>query len=285
MKITKALITLADPNKLNLPLQTLIDQSGKQCSALELILTETLSAGIEEICAIVCPNTSKSYIEAAGALANRIHFIEQPTPNGYSQAILLAESFIGAQPFLHLVGDHLCVSRDGVRCARQVVEVASRYNASVSSVQSTNESQISSFGTIGGNLLERFDKIYQVDRVLEKPSPTQAELDLRVPGLRSGYYLCFFGIHVLQPSIFGILKETTQLEGPKGRSLSTALDILAKREKLLAVEVSGQRYDIGSDYGLLFAQLALSFSGKDRDQVVTGILEMLATKQNSKAVK
>lgn len=278
MKITKALITLADPNKRSLPLQTLVDQSGKTRSALEIILAEVLSAGVEEIGIVVCPNSAASYSEAAGEHANRIHFIEQEEPNGYAQAILLAEKFIGENAFLHLVGDHLCVSETGASCARQIVDIAERYKAAVSGVQSTNESQIASFGAVGGRLADRGDRVYQVDRVIEKPSPTEAELDLLVPGLRSGNYLCFFGIHVLKPSIFAILKETTAQAGRDSRSLSSALDAFAKRERLLAFEVSGHRYDIGSDYGLLFAQLALSFSGKDREKVVSGILGMLATK-------
>lgn len=277
MKISKALITLADPNQRSLPLQTLVDQSGTTRSVLEMILEEAISAGIEEIGIVICPNSEESYTEAAGKYANRIQFIVQEKPDGYAQAILLAESFIGNQTFLHMVGDHLCVSLIGRNCAKQVVEIAERHNASVSGVQSTNESQISSFGAVGGRLADRNERLYQVDRVLEKPSPTEAELELLVPGLRSGYYLCFFGIHVIKPSIFGILKETTTNGSSNSKSLSSGLNQLAKREKLLALEVSGQRYDIGSDYGLLFAQLALSFSGKDRDRIVTGILEMLAT--------
>lgn len=277
MKIKKALITLADPNQRSLPLQTLVDQSGKKRSALEIILEETIAAGIEEIGIIACPNSEGSYTEAAGPFSNRIQFIIQEEPDGYAQAIRLGETFIGGEAFLHLVGDHLCVSQDGYNCAKQVIDIAEQYSASVSGVQSTKESQITSFGAVGGRLIDRNEQIYEVDRVIEKPTPTEAELELLVPGLRSGSYLCFFGIHVLKPSIFGILKETTATDTPTSKSLSHALNELSKREKLLALEVSGQRYDIGSDYGLLFAQLALSFNGKDRDQVVTGILEMLAS--------
>ncbi|NDA69016.1 MAG: UTP--glucose-1-phosphate uridylyltransferase, partial [Verrucomicrobia bacterium] len=37
-----------------------------------------------------------------------------------------------------------------------------------------------------------------------------------------------------------------------------------------------RRYDIGAHYGLLTAQLALALSGKDRDEVLTGLVELLA---------
>lgn len=280
MKIKRALITLADPNQSSLPLQTLIDQKGAKRSALEIVLSEAIAAGIEEVGLIVCPGSQQAYTRAAGEHANRIQFIEQSQPNGYAQAILLGREFVGNDPFLHIVGDHLCVSETSINCAQQVVAIAEAHGTSVSGVQATRESLISSFGAIGGRLADRQNSVYQVERVLEKPTPTVAELELIVPGLRAGFYLCFFGIHVLTSSIFSILEETTKLDGAEGRSLSAALNLLAQREKHLALEVSGSRYDIGSDYGLLFAQLALSFSGKDRDRVVTGILEMLATKSN-----
>ena len=47
--------------------------------------------------------------------------------------------------------------------------------------------------------------LYRIDTVLEKPTPTEAEQRLLVPGLRAGYYLCFFGMHVLTPRAMEIL--------------------------------------------------------------------------------
>ena len=41
-----------------------------------------------------------------------------------------------------------------------------------------------------------------IDTIIEKPNPTLAELKLHVPGLRAGHYLCFFGMHVLTPTVF-----------------------------------------------------------------------------------
>lgn len=278
MKISKALITLADPRQRTLPLQTLIDQFGQKKTALEVVLGETVAAGIREIGLIICPGDESAYSKAAGEFVDRIHFIVQEKPEGYAQAILLGRLFVGDEPFLHLVGDHLCVARGQVPCARQVVQIAEEQNASVSAVQATRESLITSFGAVGGRLAGGASGLYVVDKVLEKPTPTEAELSILVPGVRAGYFLCFFGIHVLKPSIFSILERTTTNEGDDSTFLSTALDELSRREKLLAFEVEGSRYDIGSDYGLLYSQLALSFAGKDREQVMTGLLEMLASR-------
>ena len=114
--------------------------------------------------------------------------------------------------------------------------------------------------------------------MLEKPTPTEAEQRLIVPGLRSGYYLCFFGMHVLTPTVMSIL-EGFQSSGKWNSSLSAALSELAGREEYLALERSNWRYNIGSRYGILTAQLALALSGRDRDEVLSGLLELLAMRE------
>ena len=65
-------------------------------------------------------------------------------------------------------------------------------------------------------------------------------------------------------------------QGVAGMPLSDALAKTAERERYLACELQGRRYDIGVPYGLFLAQLALALSGKDRDEVLAKVVEMLA---------
>ena len=51
---------------------------------------------------------------------------------------------------------------------------------------------------------------------------------------------------------------------------------MAESERYLACELQGRRYDIGVQYGLLTAQLALALNGKDRDEVLALLVELLA---------
>jgi UTP--glucose-1-phosphate uridylyltransferase len=44
------------------------------------------------------------------------------------------------------------------------------------------------------------------------------------------------------------------------------------------LQIQGARYNIGIKYGLLMTQLALALSGRDRDQILTEMLEMLANR-------
>ncbi len=280
MKITKAVITAAGPNQRTLPLQTLIDRDGVEKSVLTILVEETLRAEIEEICLVVHPGDETAYAEVVGDHAGRLHLVPQPKPLGYGHAVYCAKDFVGADPFLHLVGDHLYVSRSGDGCARHLVKVAEAEACAISAVQATRESQLPYYGAVGGRRLSGRQDLYRIETVREKPTPTEAEQTLIVPGLRAGHYLCFFGMHVLTPTVMDILARKIEMADEyQGLTLSAALADLAKREQYLALELADWRYNVGEKYGLLTAQLALALNGQDRDEVLSQLLELLAARE------
>jgi len=284
MKITKAVITAAGNKQRSLPLQTLVDQDGHSKSALEIIVGEATSAGIESIGVIIHPGDETAFTEAAGAAAGQLTFIPQAEAKGDGHALYCARDFLGNDAFLHMVSDHLAVSASEAACASQLVKVAETEACSVSAVQSTRENRLPYYGVIGGHPEPGKTKLYEVEKVREKPTPTQAEQDLIVPGLRAGHYLCFFGMHVLTPAIMGLLEKRLQQADPgETVQLSPALADLAGKERYLAFEIEGQRYNLGMKYGLFFAQLALALNGDDRDEMLEQLVELLATRQTSTA--
>ncbi len=279
MKIKKAVVTSASPGQHLLPLQNVVDREGEAKTALQLILDESAEAGIQEICIVICPGDSASYRNAAGEHANHLTFVEQDNPRGYGDALFRAASFVGEDPFLHLVGDHLYISQNEKGCAQQLVELAEAESCAVSAVQPTRENQLALFGAIGGRRVAKRSGLYEVERVIEKPTPTQAEQELIVAGLRSSHYLCLFGLHALTPNVMELLRPRVEDKSIQTVQLSPALAELAQRERYLATEIDGHRYNIGVKYGLLKAQLALALSGKDRDDILTELLDLVATKR------
>jgi len=277
VEVKKAVITAAGENQRTLPLQTLIDRDGVPKTALQVLLEEALRAGVEQIELVVYPGDQAAYRAAAGPLASRLEFSEQTAPLGYGHAVACARSFTAGESFLLLVGDHLYLNRGPLACAQQLIEVARNEACAVSAVQATHESKLPHYGTVGGRLVPGRRGLYEVEQVIEKPTPTEAEQRLIVPGLRAGHYLCFFGMHVLTPAVMELLAEQLAQAGPDGRvTLSAALAQLAKRERYLACELQGRRFDIGLKYGLLTAQLALAIDGQDREEVLAGLVELLA---------
>jgi UTP--glucose-1-phosphate uridylyltransferase len=279
MNVLKAVITAAGRRQRTLPLQSLIDRDGTEKSVLRILVEEAIDAGIDEICVVVRPGDEAAYAAVVGEHAGRLHFVAQTDPLGYGHAVLCAQPFVDGDPFLHLVGDHLYVSHDNEGCAHRLVKMAEAHNCAVSAVQSTRESLLPYYGAIGGRRLSGQEDIYQIDTVLEKPTPTEAEQRLLVPGLRAGHYLCFFGMHVLTPTVMEILGRLLADDQNQGIPLAAALEELARSEQYLALVQQAQRFDVGVKYGLLTAQVALALNGRDRDEVLTRLLELLAIRE------
>lgn len=279
MKITKAVITAAGKGQRNLPLQTLIDRDGQQKSVLSVIVEEVVRAGIKDICIIIHPHDEDAYRSVAGDHSRHLSFVYQHEPRGYGHAVWCAKDFTKAEPFLHLVGDHLYVSRLKKGCAQRVVEIAETESCAVSAVQSTREGLLLNFGAISGKRIHGRNDLYSIENVIEKPTPTEAEQRLIIPGLRTGYYLCFFGIHVLTPTVMDILDQSLKTNTNLA-TISSALHELARKEKYLAFEMSDYRYNVGIKYGLLNAQIALALNGNDRDEVIAMLMEMLLLREH-----
>jgi UTP--glucose-1-phosphate uridylyltransferase len=276
VRVTKAVITAAGKHQRTLPLQTLVDRDGSARSVLAILAGEITAAGIGEIAVIVHPGDESAYAEAAGPFARQMHFIPQTDPQGYGHAVHCANGFTGNDPFLLMVGDHLYISRTDQSCTAQLLATAESAKCSVSAVQATHESKLTHYGAVGGRRVQGSERLYEVETVIEKPTPTEAEQKLVVPGLRAGNYLCFFGMHVLAPSVM----ETLGSQMKEGRAdLSAALAENARRERYLAHELLGRRLDIDLHYGLLGAQIALGLAGKDRDEVLSLLVEQLVQSQ------
>lgn len=281
MKTVKAVVTAAGRAQRHLPLQSVVDREGYPRSACQLFVEELASAGIEDIAFVICPGDEGLYRDALGETRANLHFIEQVEPRGYGHAVLCAREFVGSDAFLLTVGDHLYLSDTAeATCAQQLVQLARAQAAPISAVQPTHESKLPYFGAVGGRPLADAPQLLEIQTVREKPTPTDAEQELIVPGQRPGYYYCFFGMHVLPAAIMQILgAELATLPAGANLQLSPALAALAHSTQYLAAELKGRRYDLGQPYGLLIAQMALALDGADRGMVLANLVELLANTQ------
>lgn len=277
MKIQKAVVTAAAPNQRTLPLQTIIDRDGEEKPVLRILVEEIRRAGVEQIAVVISPGDEAVYARAAGD--SSVRFLPQEKPTGYAAALWCANSFTADDPFLHLVGDHLYVAANGSHSALDLVEAATREGCAISAVQATRETLLHRYGAIGGQPVAGKSHLYRIEKIIEKPTPTEAEQSLTTAGLRAGYYFCFFGMHVLTPTFMEILGRHTSAE--TSVTVSAALAELVGREQYLALAQKGRRFDVGAKYGFFQAQLALALQGKDRDTVLAQMVELLALQQTT----
>ena len=317
MQISKAVITAAGRGARQYPasdtvqkaMLPLVDRDGLTKPVLQIIAEEAMESGIEEICVVSAPGDEAIYrqhfrsyadnlrssfkgIEWAEKQAirlvemeHRLRFAVQPEPDGYGHAVWCARDFVAGQPFLLLLGDHLYISKDERRCARQLLDLALAEGCAVSAVQATREHLIHQYGTLTGKRLPDRPDVYVIEEIVEKPNPTLAELRLQVPGLRAGHFLCFFGMHVLTPLVFDLLGEMVDRDARESGQvpLTSALNELARREKYLAIETRGARHNIGVKYGVVDAQIALALAGVDRERMLAGLLESIVRIEQTNA--
>ena len=178
---------------------------------------------------------------AIGKMCNLIS-LRQKNPMGLGHAVLCAEPAIGNEPFAILLGDDLMNS--AVPCTRQLIDIYERENASVVGVMEVPAQEVSKYGIVGGKMLN--PKLMHVTALVEKPQPAAAPSRLAIPGR-----------YVLSPAIFDCLRETKPGKGGEIQ-LTDGLQLLAQREKLLAFQYEGTRYDSGDRLGFIDATLAFA---------------------------
>lgn len=313
-KVRKAVITAAGRGTRQYPASStvqkemfpLVDRDGLTKPTIQIIAEEALASGIEELCIVTAPGDEEQYrrhfrglssdvLPAFGSrgwalresaqlaeIERRLTYVIQETPEGYGHAVYCSREFVGGEPFLLLLGDHVYVSAEQVdgreiRCSRQVLEVFEREGATVSAVKRTPEDMLHLFGTVQGRPLDS-PRLYEVTAIREKPTPEYADEHLRTPGLRRGEYLCFFGMQVFTPGIFDCLEHLIR-NGVRERGefqLTSAQALLRDRERYLAYEALGDRYDMGVPYGYVETQIALALHSSARDQMLASIVRLVA---------
>jgi len=311
-KVRKAVITAAGRGTRQYPASTavqkemfpLVDRDGLTKPVIQIIGEEAIDSGIEQICIITQPGEEQQYrdyfrrldnesaksfrgkdwaileSEKLGAFGERLHFAEQHTPDGFGHAVYQAKKFVGDDPFLLLLGDHVYISDIKDRCARQLIRVFEQYMLdAVTGVQPTIERLLHLFGVIRGLPVEPAKGIYKADLIIEKPSIELAREKLSTGGLPAGNYLAHFGMHVFSPRIFDSLEYLIKnnLRERNEIQLTAAQEHLrGHSDKYWAVVTQGQRYDTGIPYGLMETQLALALNGVHRTEICEAIARILA---------
>ena len=311
-KVRKAVITAAGRGTRQYPASSavqkemfpLVDRDGLPKPVIQIIGEEAIESGIEQVCIVTQPGEEAVYrdyfrrmtdaeakafrgkdwamlaSEKLGAFGERVSFVEQAGPEGFGHAVYQAKQFVGDDPFLLMLGDHIYVSDIKDRCALQLIKVYEQYMLDVvTGVQPTLERHLHAFGVIRGAPVDPSRGIYKAAMIVEKPSIERARDELVTPGLPAGNYLAHFGIHVFSPRIFDSLEYLIRDNiREKGEIQLTAAQEHLRRQtdKYWAVVTQGQRFDTGIPYGLMETQLALALNGIHRTEICEAIARILA---------
>ncbi|MGA2507581.1 MAG: sugar phosphate nucleotidyltransferase [Chitinispirillaceae bacterium] len=246
-----------------------IDKNGIAKPAILVIVEEAIAAGIEELCVIVQKGDREVFEEffhtpppvehfnklsreaqkqSASILeiGHRITFIEQPTQDGFGHAVYCTREWVGNEPFLLMLGDHLYVSDTGVSCARQLLDIYEQYGRSVVGCKSTPGAEIHNFGTVAG-VWEVPQSLLSITEFAEKPDVPYAAEHLHMEGMAENQFLTVFGQYVLSPRIFEFLQDHIEhnMRDRGEYQLTPCLDTLRQEDGFLGYLVQGRRFDIG----------------------------------------
>ncbi len=165
-------------------------------------------------------------------------FIRQAEALGLGHAVLCAEPAVGREPFAVLLADDL-VRGEELPTPRMVKE----YKSSPSTLLMTMEvspQDVSKYGIIRSG--RKFSKTRtNVEELIEKPD--EADAPSRLASI---------GRYILEPEIFDTIRDLPPGHGGEIQ-LADAINALARKGHVQAVELTGQRYDCGSKFGYLEA--------------------------------
>lgn len=236
---------------------------------IQYIVEEAVAAGIEDILIITGRNKRaiedhfdrnlelEHFLESKGKAdlqqlvaeigAVDIHYIRQKEQLGLGHAIYCARSFVGNEPFAVLLGDDIVYN--GKPCIGQLMDIYSKVGGSVLGVQPVPREWTSRYGIVSPRSGE--GKLYEVEDLVEKPDPQEAPSELAI-----------LGRYIIEPEIFGILRETQPGAGGEIQ-LTDALRELARRKPMYAYHFEGKRYDVGDKLGYLEATVEFALKRAD----------------------
>lgn len=233
-----------------------------------IILEELYDAGVREVALIIdresqeifdnffsdYKNTDKlnylnrSYEVKIKKISKMITYIYQDKKLGLGHAVSLCRDFVGNRPFILALGDQICRSNTNSSCLQQLINQFYKTNKMTISVCKTKLCDVDKYGILVGDLYDSDAVSFKPDKIIEKPSISEAKNSYYVKrGGRKEYY-AVFGQYILTPEIFDVLDEHIKMKKVENGEyqLTSALDEVSKKNGAYAYIVDGTMYDVGN---------------------------------------
>ncbi len=275
--VTKAIIPVAGlgtrlrPISYVIPkaMMPLADRKGRMLPVLHYILEEAAAAGAEQAAVIVSPphidmlrRYMQTVVEMKMPHLPRVEFFVQEEPLGFGHAVLMGRAFVGLEPFLLMLGDHVHVADDGCEpCGRQVASAfASRKAAAMIGMQPVDADELPRVGVARGEPAS--PRVYRCTDFVEKPDLATARARLVTPGLPGDEFLAHAGIYLFDAEIFDLIAELSSRPRSAGKEvqLAEAQSMLLHRHPndYYLYHIAGRAYDTGTPAGFAQTQKAMA---------------------------
>ena len=266
-KITKAIIPAAGLGTRMLPISHAVPKEMLPIVDLPAIfhlVEEAVNSGITDI--LVITNRDKDAmedffdlsIEYGQALTSKgktkeaerlyeianmanVFFLRQKETKGLGHAVGRARSFVGNEPFVVMYGDDVIFSETPV--CRQLIDVHEKYGKPVVGVKPVPWADVAKYCSLKVDAVEGEDRVTYCTDMIEKPTPGQEFSNLSI-----------LGRVLLTPDVFDIIDNLPTGAGGEIQ-LTDAMAKIARESGVYALEFEGDRYDLGSKFGFLKANI------------------------------
>lgn len=185
-------------------------------------------------------------VRRASNLAHFVYVRQPQPPRGTGDATLAARPAVGDEPFFLVYPDELLFGKEN--SFRQMINAYEEYQSPIVSVYRVPRKDVAKYGIIDNRHIR--GRIHEVVRIIEKPTIRSAPSTLAVT---RGF--------ILTPAIFPLLAKIRARKGEY--FLTDAIESYNKKHSVFAVELRGDRFDVGSKLGWLQANVYVSLRHKD----------------------
>ena len=174
-------------------------------------------------------------------------YIRQSEALGLGHAVLCAKPAVGNEPFAVILADDLIDGNPPVM--QQMAELYNQHSCSILGVEDVQPSETASYGIVDAEPISA--DALQLKGIVEKPQPEDAPSNLAVVGR-----------YILTPRIFECLENVKPGKGGEIQ-LTDGIAALMQYEKVLAYRFKGKRYDCGSKFGYVKANVEYAMRHKE----------------------
>ena len=281
-KISKAIIPAAGFGTRFLPITKAVPKEMLPIldrPSIDFVIEECLNSGITDICIVISRGKEAilNYLDSNTMLENalikadkkekialinkykdvKFTFVLQPEMNGTAKAVELCKNFTGNEPFLVLFPDDV-IYNPQKPVSMQLIEAYEATGTTIVGCQNMTKEEAVHYGVM--DVSEQKGKYVLINGFQEKPT-----LENMLSTVTS------LGRFLLTPDIYdyiGMVKPAKNGE----IYLPSAIDLMAKETNVYAYLFDGVRYDMGSKFGFLKANI--EFALRDpvlREQLITFI--------------
>lgn len=188
--------------------------------------------------------------------AGQAIFVRQHRPLGLGHAVLCARALIDDEAFAVILADDLVQAPTS--CLAQMIEAYQETDGNMAGVMQVARHDTQKYGILGG-LTRTGDKVL-ASHVVEKPTPDAAPSQTGI-----------IGRYILRKEIFKHLEKQETGAGSEIQ-LTDALSHMLPTTPLTGYVFQGKRFDCGTKYGWLQANIAFALEDPDLAGHLEGVL-------------